>query len=212
MFTGSEAYLLKPPEAGDPRSVWIGLHGAFAGAAQSLDLFGPLAAAHEALLLAPQASRPAGEGFAWSFARDLASITQALEDVASAHPKATTALGLCGFSMGCTMALWLLAHHPGRFRFCALFGMGSAFEPWELDDGGIPRDRLRLSAGSTPIFLAVDQQDPAGCSTYLDANAGTLRNLGFRVEVFSPNERQHWVTPMMQQAFSEWLRGIESTR
>ena len=118
------------------------------------------------------------------------------------------ALGLCAFSMGCTMGLWVLAHQPSRFRFFAAFGMGSAFEPWELDDGGVPLDKLRAATATTPVFLAVDQHDPAGCARYFDANLAVLRDLGFHVTTFSATEGEHTVTTAMLEHFQVWLRAL----
>ena len=204
-------YLLQQPPHTQPAqstSLWLGLHGAAATAVQSLTLFG--AAAHDAgaILLAPQATRVLDQGFAWEFARNQRQIA-ALLDLTTGHTVFDPdALGLCAFSMGCTMWLWLLARQPAQFRFFAAFGIGSAFEPWEFDDGGVPLDKLRATAATTPIFLAVDQQDPAGCARYLDANLAVLRDLGFHVTTFTPLESRHWVTAAMREHFQAWLRAL----
>jgi len=76
--------------------------------------------------------------------------------------------------------------------------MGSAFEPWEHDDGGIDQNGLSASAGSTRIFLAVDQSDPAGTNVYFEDNLDRLRRLGFQIDAFRPNESTHAMTESMK--------------
>ena len=50
-----------PPASG--YAVWVYLHGAFSTADQAEVLFGSAAHAQQVILLAPQASRPCGDGF-----------------------------------------------------------------------------------------------------------------------------------------------------
>lgn len=204
-------YLLQQPSyARLPRStpLWLALHGAAATADQSLTLFGAAARDAGAILLAPQATRVLDQGFAWEFARNEREIAALLDETNGHTAFDPDALGLCAFSMGCTMGLWLLARQPARWRFFAAFGIGSAFEPWKFDDGGVPLDKLRTAAATTPIFLAVDQQDPAGCARYLDANLAVLHDLGFDVTTFTPSESKHWVTAAMREHFQAWLRAL----
>ena len=68
-----------------------------------------------------------------------------------------------------TMGLWLLAQQPNIFASFAALGMGSAFEPWEHDDGGVDSQGVRQSASRTQILLAVDQHDPGGNNDYAAA-------------------------------------------
>ena len=86
--------------------------------------------------------------------------------------------------------------------------MGSAFEPWELDDGGIDRKGLSASAGSTRILLAVDKTDTANCYTYFNDNLAQFRSLGFDVETFEPNEGTHDVTDAMKAVVLRALRDV----
>ena len=160
------------------------------------------------MLLAPQATRVLDQGFAWEFARNPRQIAALLDTMPPYTVFDPHALGLCAFSICCTMGLWLLAHQPARFGFFAAFGMGSAFDPWELDDGGVPLDNLRAAAATPPILLAVDQQDPAGCARYLAANLAVLRDLGFHVTTFTTLESRHWVTAAMGEHFQAWLRAL----
>jgi poly(3-hydroxybutyrate) depolymerase len=183
--------------------LWLVLHGAFAKAEQSLAMFGAAAAEHDTFLLAPQATRPCGDGFCWSFARDAEAIQRLIETVCTNHPVDRTRISLIGYSMGCTMGLWLIAQNPGLFRFFAALGMGSAFEPWELDDGGIDESGLVANAGSLRILLAVDQSDPAGTNTYFNDNLIRLRTLGLEVETFRPNAGTHDVTETMKAAIMQ---------
>src|SRR5215216_4856547 len=118
-------------------SLWLVSHGAFAKAEQALSMFGPEALEHDTFLLAPQATRLCGDGYCWSFARDANEIQQLVEITLAIYPIDRTRLSLIGHSMGCAMGLWLIAQNPGLFRFFAVLGMGSAFAPWEQDDGGI---------------------------------------------------------------------------
>ena len=78
--------------------------------------------------------------------------------------------------------------------------MGSSFEPWEHDGGGIDENGLSESAGATHVLLAVDQSDPAGTNRYFEDNLVRLRTLGFQVETFRPNAGTHAVTMAMKAA------------
>lgn len=194
-------HILQPPLLDHPRAtypLWLVLHGAFAKAEQAVTVFGPDAREQQAFLLAPQATRPCGEGYCWSFARDAQAIHDLTEKICASHPIDRSRLSLVGYSMGCTMALWLIAQNPGLFRFFAALGMGSAFEPWEYDDGGIDENGLSASAGITRILLAVDQSDPAGTNAYFRDNLARLQRLGFHVDTFRPNEGTHNVTEAMK--------------
>jgi len=179
-------------------SLWLVLHGAYAGFEKALRMFGPAAEKQDAFLLAPQATRPCGDGYCWSFARDAESIHRLIEATLTDYPIDQSRLSLIGHSMGCAMGLWVIAQHPGLFRFFAALGMGSAFEPWERDDGGIDKNALTGSAGITRVLLAVDRSDPAGTDAYFDDNLFHLQRLGFRVDTFRPNEGTHEVTDEMK--------------
>jgi hypothetical protein len=86
------------------------------------------------------------------------------------------------------------------FRFFAALGMGSAFEPWQYDDGGIDENGLAASAVVTRILLAVDQSDPLGTNIYFEENLVRLRALGLQVETVRPNEGTHAITEAMKTA------------
>jgi poly(3-hydroxybutyrate) depolymerase len=180
--------------------LWLVLHGAFANAEQALTLFGREATEHDAFLLAPQATRSCGDAYCWSFARDAKSIRGLIERVCNAYSIDRARVSLIGYSMGCTMGLWVIAQSPGLFQFFAALNMGSAFEPWEYDDGGIDEDGLSASAGTTRVLLAVDRSDPAGTNAYFDDNLVRLRELGFQVETFRSNAGTHEVTEPMKAA------------
>lgn len=197
----SMEHLIQTPHSYDAQTsypLWLVLHGAYATAGKALDMFGPQAEDRNAFLLAPQATRPCGDGYCWSFARDAEAIRTLLERILVQYPIDRTRLSLVGYSMGCTMGLWLIAQNPGLFRFFAALGMGSAFEPWEHDDGGIDENGLSLSAGTTQILLAVDQLDPAGTVPYFEDNLLRLRALGFQVDTYRPNAGTHEVTEAMK--------------
>jgi hypothetical protein len=84
--------------------------------------------------------------------------------------------------------------------------MGSSFEPWEYDDGGIDENGLSVSADTTRILLAVDQSDPAGTNTYFDENLIRLRRLGMQVDIFRPNTGTHTVAGSMKAAVLQAMR------
>lgn len=180
--------------------MWLILHGAFAGAERALTLFGREATEHDTFLLAPQATRPCGDGYCWSFARDARSIRKLIERTCDTHPIDRARLSLIGYSMGCTMGLWLIAQNPRLFRSFAALNMGSSFEPWDHDDGGIDENGLSASAGTIQVLLAVDRLDPAGTNTYFQDNLSRLRRLGLQVETFRPNHGTHEVTEPMKAA------------
>jgi predicted esterase len=125
--------------------------------------------------------------------------------VRTTYPIDPTRIALIGYSMGCTMGLWLLAQQPTTFAAFAALGMGSAFEPWEQDDGGIDSQGLRHSAGHTDILLAVDQRDPGGNNDYFADNLAHLQALGFQVTTFRPIEGTHAVTDAMRAAVLQSL-------
>ena len=193
-----------PPAAGYP--LWVFLHGAFATVAQGLALFGSAADANAAVLLVPQATRPCGEGFCWSFARDAAAIRALLAQVCASYPIDQRRIAVIGYSMGCTMGLWLLAQQPTTFATFAALAMGSAFEPWEHDDGGIDRLGLQHSARTTRLLLVVDQDDPAGTNASFAANVVHLQAAGFDLVTLRPTAATHEVTADMHAAVLHHLR------
>jgi len=83
--------------------------------------------------------------------------------------------------------------------------MGSAFEPWEHDDGGIDRTGLRASAAHTPILLAVDQRDPGGNNSYVEDNLVLLHRLGFQITIVRPNAGTHAISDAMRAAVVTFL-------
>ena len=202
------SHILQKPttiDAAQTYPLWLALHGAYDHAEQVIRLFGKEALTHNAYLLAPQASRPCGDGFCWSFARDAANIKALLTQVRETEPIDESQLALIGFSMGCTMACWVLAQHPQYFTTFTALSMGSAFEPWELDDGGIDLAGMRHSAEHTRTLLAVDQRDPYGSADYFVANRDQLQGLGFQVKTLQPNHGVHDVTDEMKEAFLRHL-------
>ena len=107
--------------------------------------------------------------------------------------------------MGCTIGCWVVAQHPRQFKAFASLSMGSAFEPWELDDGGIDHDALKQSANHTRILLAVDKRDPYKCAEYFDANLQQFRELGFQVDALQPDTGLHDITDEMKAAALKML-------
>ncbi|HEX9389196.1 MAG TPA: hypothetical protein VF918_22915 [Anaerolineales bacterium] len=92
-------------------------------------MFGTEAEERATFLRAPQATRPCGDGYCWSFARDAKAIHDLIEVTLVSYPIDGTKLSLIGHSMGCVMGLWLMTQNPSVFRFFASLGMGSPFEP-----------------------------------------------------------------------------------
>ena len=180
--------------------LWLVLHGAYAKADKALTMFGHEAEERAVFLLAPQATRPCGNGYCWSYARDARAIHTLIETTLANYPIDQTRLSLIGHSMGCAMGLWVITQNPGLFRFFAVLSMGSPFEPWKYDDGGIDQNGLSASAGITQILLAVDQTDPMGANAYFEDNLFLLRRLGFQVETFLPKAGAHEVTEAMKAA------------
>jgi poly(3-hydroxybutyrate) depolymerase len=185
--------------------LWIVLHGAFSTAEDATLVFGSDATTRNVVLLAPQATRPCGAGYCWSFAHDASAIRTLLDQLQATYPIDPARIAVIGHSMGCAMGCWLLAQNPGRFAFFAAFGMGSVFEPWEHDDGGIDEAGLQATATSTQMLLAVDQADPGGNDTYFADNLLRLQRAGLHVETFRPQEGTHAVTAAMKAAMLEVL-------
>lgn len=201
-------YILQKPSTVDPRQkypLWLVLHGAYDHAEQAIGMFGAEAEKVGAYLLAPQASRPCGDGYCWSFAKDAADIKELLRQVQQTENIDTANISLMGFSMGCTMGCWVLAQHPHLFSAFSSLSMGSAFEPWELDDGGIDLAGLERAAPNAPIFLAVDKRDPYGSADYFEANLHQFQALGFSVTVLQPSRGVHDVTDEMKTAVLHFL-------
>ena len=185
--------------------LWLVLHGAFSTAEDATRLFGHDAATRNVVLLAPQATRPCGAEYCWSFAHDASAIRTLLDQIQAMCQIDPARIAVIGHSMGCAMGCWLLAQNPGRFAFFAAFGMGSAFEPWEHDDGGIDEAGLRATAPTTRVLLAVDQADPGGNDAYVADNLTRLQRAGLRVETFRPQEGTHAVTAAMKAAMLQAL-------
>ena len=196
-------YLLQTPRSYNAQAsyaLWVVLHGAYANAEKALAMFGLEAEERATFLLAPQATRPCGDGYCWSYARDAKLIQVLINQILVSYPIDRNSLFLIGHSMGCVMGLWLMSQNPSLFRFFAAVGMGSPFEPWEYDDGGVDQKGLSVSANFTPILLAVDQSDPARAGVYFEDNLLRLRMLGFMVATFRPNAGTHEVTEEMKTA------------
>jgi poly(3-hydroxybutyrate) depolymerase len=192
------------PSAGE-YPLWVFLHGAFSMADQAEALFGNAAEERHAILLAPQATRPCGDGFCWSFAQDAQAIGELLATVRTTYPIDPARIALIGYSMGCAMGLWLLAQQPTTFAVFAALGMGSAFEPWEHDDGGVDHQGLRHCARHTPVLLAVDRRDPGGNNDYFASNLARLQTLGFQVTTVRPDLGTHALTDAMRAAALQFL-------
>ena len=208
MANPSVEYLLQVPTSYNAQAsytMWLVLHGSYASAEKALAMFGTEAEERVTFLLAPQATRPCGDGYCWSYARDAMAIRDLIEATLSRYPIDRTWISLIGHSMGCVMGLWLMAQNPGLFRFFAAMGMGSPFEPWDYDDGGVDQKGLSLSASFTPILLAVDQSDTARAGVYFEDNLLQLQRLGFKIETFRPNAGTHDVTEEMKAAVLQAL-------
>ena len=63
--------------------LWLVLHGAFSTAEDATRLFGSEATTRHVVLLAPQATRPCGAGYCWSFAHDASAIRTLLDSSSS---------------------------------------------------------------------------------------------------------------------------------
>ena len=201
-------HILQKPttiESSQQYPLWLVLHGAYDQAEQAIRLFGNEARTRGAYLLAPQASRPCGDGYCWSFAKDAAGIKDLLDQVSQTENIDQSQISLIGFSMGCTMGCWVLAQHPQLFSTFFALSMGSAFEPWELDDGGIDLVGLESSSKNTLILLAVDQRDPYGSADYFAANLKQFQDLGFQVDTLQPSQGIHDVTDEMKSAVFNFM-------
>lgn len=196
--------ILQKPTTIDPAKtypLWLVLHGAYDFAEQAIHMFGAEAKANDAYLLAPQASRPCGDGFCWSFAKDMLDINNFLEETRQTEPIDPTRLHVIGFSMGCTIGCWAVAQNPKTFATFSALSMGSAFEPWEEHgDGGIDLDGMAQSAKDTHVLLAVDQEDPYGSADYYAANLKQFEDLGFGIDTLQPKQGVHDVTDEMKAA------------
>ena len=204
-------YILQKPNSIDPLQtypLWLVLHGAYDHAEQAIRMFGREALQHDAYLLAPQASRACGDGYCWSFAKDAADIKQLLHQTLEAENIDQARVSLMGFSMGCTIACWIVAQHPQLFSTFSSLSMGSAFEPWELDDGGIDLKGLAQAAKRTRVLLAVDKRDPYRCAEYFEANLQQFQALGFRIDALQPDQGVHDVTDEMKTAVFRLLTTV----
>jgi len=84
-------------------SRWLITVAKFDRAEQAIAMFGPGAEVSDTFLLAPQATRPCGGGYCWSFVRDAKAIHQLIETAFNNYTIDQTKLSLIGYSMGCTM-------------------------------------------------------------------------------------------------------------
>jgi pimeloyl-ACP methyl ester carboxylesterase len=202
---------IEPRASATSPRVWMLLHGAGARAESEIKLLAEAADSAGAHLVAPQATRPSGEGFAWSFAADAEAIAKMLDVELTRRGLVDAPIEIIGLSMGCTMGLWLLLRQPRRYRSLAAVGMGSSFERWELDDGGIDETALSLAAKEVRVLLAVDLRDPAGdpphVAGYFARNLAHLQRIGFSVETFRPDEGVHEFTPAMRRRVIGFLTG-----
>ena len=104
-------HILQKPTTVDPGKqypLWLFLHGAYDHAEQAITLFGKQAESQDAYLLAPQASRPCGDGFCWSFAKDAADNKALLAKVQAEERIDPARIHVVGFSMGCAIGCWVV--------------------------------------------------------------------------------------------------------
>lgn len=107
----SMEHLLQTPHSSPGQTLyplWFVFYGVFDKAEQAIVKLGPGSVEHDTFLLAHQATRSCGDGYCWSFARDAKAIQHLIETTCATYPLDRTKLSLLGYSMGCTMGLWLI--------------------------------------------------------------------------------------------------------
>lgn len=113
-------------------SLWVVLHGAAATAEQGIGLLGQEATERKAFLLAPEATRPCGEGFCWSFAHDAEAIVQEIQRLRTLYPIDAAQIAVIGYSMGCTMGAGSSLRTRSYSRISRLWEWGPRSNPGSM--------------------------------------------------------------------------------
>lgn len=158
---------------GKVKMILLALHGAGGTGKEMADVWKDVARKHQALLIAPDALRPAGSGYAWVFMDE--GEWWVLENVKRARAQwnlPDTPVVLTGYSQGANLALRIGALHPEVFRGVII--VNGHYEPHLAP---VPTD-----AKSAPrFFLLAGDQDPA-VGTLRDAEK-VFKKAGLRVKL-----------------------------
>ena len=133
-----------------PAALIVALHGSGGKAESFAEVYRQAAAEIGAVLVVPNALRPAGNGgYSWTF-RDEAEwmVMHAIERAGEVHPIDRDRVVLTGFSMGANTALEVGLKHPGVFA-----GLIPVCGHWDADvmaiDDGVPGAlRVQLMIGA----------------------------------------------------------------
>lgn len=105
-----------PPEAGTKRPLIIALHGSGMDGQSMFDVLRVTAENESAILVCPDALRPSGPGFAWTY-RDESEwfVNHLIDEAIEQHNADPSRVVLIGFSQGANIALILGQTQPERF-------------------------------------------------------------------------------------------------
>jgi len=138
-----------PPPGDTKPPLIIALHGTGMDGQSMFDAIGQAAKNQHAILIAPDALRPAGDGFSWTY-RDESKwfVEYLIEDAIKNHNADPDRVILIGFSQGANIALILGQTHPESFL--AVIPICGHYEPQIAEASTTP----------APFYLITGSRDP----------------------------------------------------
>ncbi len=171
-------------DSSEPTPLVIALHGTGGTGREMARAWRGAARRVGAILVAPDALRPSGNGYAWVFRDESEWYVEKL----IAEMREEYAIGevvLVGFSQGANIALAMGRSHPGLFD-----AVVPVCGHWEADAAGLPEAPAEGEADDRPAwYLLIGDRDPWQ-ATYDEAQE-MLGEAGMRVSVEKVRELGH---------------------
>jgi len=168
----AEPIVIRPPghRAGEPTPVLLALHGSGGTGRDTARQWRRTARQAGAILIAPDALRPRGDGYGWTFRDESEWYVQHLLESAQ-EQFAVGSVILAGFSQGANIALAMGRSHPDLFD--AVLAVGGH---WQADVADLPPE------GDRPRWMLLIGEDDPWAATY-DEAATSLTGVGMTARV-----------------------------
>ncbi|MDX2116524.1 MAG: PHB depolymerase family esterase [Planctomycetota bacterium] len=181
-----------------PAPLIIALHGSGGRGDETSQRWQGAAANVGAVLIAPDALRPMGGGYQWTF-RDEADwyIQKLISDARQQHNIDPQRVVLVGFSQGANISFMMGVKHPGMFR-----GIVPVCGHWEAGVAPVPEK----TSDATRWFVITGANDPAAATN--NDFAARAKKAGLPVELRVVPRTGHSYPPDGDATLTEALRAI----